>query len=1013
MAPNAGQGELGNRLVFHTSLQKQNESEDAFAGRLKTLSLSCNFKGGKEVVESLIRDRFIAGLQDESKQNMLLKQNPSLTIKQALEVISETDVGSVLPHATRRSARQREGAEKSTIISILKSVKEPVIVLQRLPENFQSCINPDNITSSKPISSPKKVKQKGIPTNTFKAELKDSTKASVSATKPDLHISSESTRENSSDTMNVEEDPLADLFDEDQDEDYVLPVDDCVPFSSDSEVSPPASPLQRAVQSVFYDLATDIEVGEETQAKTTQFDEPEPVVVRPMNNHRSNPDPDQSEPSPSINEASKAQKPQPTAVMTDIPMNCAICCRTFDGNRTLLNHMRLSHNKEFNDKYDSIDRIPCRFCDETFLHVKILVLHIQNVHQDEAKERPPKCKQCRKVYPSEAILGWHLVRKHDTIPKNKGRVPEGKIIRCEDCTATFFHHHGFHKHLRMKHIDLFTNSPFKCDKCDDQFFIKKDLDAHQAKVCQGNSPRKAVKDKEPKMCDKCGETTTNLQNHIRIEHSGKSFKCQYCELSFPSLRTRLAHKIDKHPGAKISRGQRSALVDGEPVVENKIRAMTDRLVIDVDKLSRLDNPQLQEASFQCCNTKVYNELKDLHDHIYSKHRSSVGRNRKYFVLQEAAAAFEVTEAGYTLQKKIYGTALDYCSICNRHFKHEKSLRLHNAIYHKDLITEEDMIKCDFCESKFHGKHELKKHRKAEHPETYTHVCNLCDKVFQLERGLINHREQVHPSVDEKVPVKAINCEFCQESFNDTKMKLQHMEQFHDIRSDDNSVQCATCGNKFKHTLALTLHMSLKHGIKSTRIRGRAPEGVRFQCEHCEKSFKFIFDLRKHERVNHIDQITSNPLVCQECDAKFVKQSSLDTHMMKSHGMKREPRMKSETKMTLCPECGKSVTNLDSHIENAHSDKIFPCDHCPKKFGSIRNVRQHIVAVHHEKVKDGLYAKKKTLIYQCPHCAHTTHNKVQLSTHLTNVHGYEKPHECDICHQRFSTAGAARAHKLGN
>ena len=1006
MAPNAGYRELGNRLVFHTSLQKQNESEDAFAGRLKTLSLSCNFKGGKEVVESLIRDRFIAGLQNQSKQNMLLMQNPSLTIKQALEVISEPEVGSVQPHATRRSARQREGTEKSTIISILKSVKKPVIVLQRLPANIQGHINPDEVVKSEPTSFPSKARQE-IPSNPYETKFTDIlTIAPVSNTKPDLHISSQSTRENFTDWMDVDENPPADLIDKDQDEDYVLPVDDCVAFSSDSEASPPASPLQKAVELVFDDLVTDIEMGEETETKTTQFDEPEPVVVQPIRNHKSNPGPDQSEPSLPLDEVPKQQ---PTIAVTDISVSCAICSRTFDSNRTLLNHMRFSHNKEFNAKYESIDRIPCRFCDETFLHVKILVLHVQNVHQDEAKDSPPKCKQCRKVYPSEAILGWHLIRKHDTIPKNKGRVPEGKIIRCEDCTATFFHHHAFYKHLRMKHIHSFTDCPFKCDKCDDQFFIKKDLDAHKDKICLGNLPQEAIGDKETIICYKCGETTTNLQNHIRIEHSGKSFKCHYCELSFPSLRSRLAHKVDEHPNATISKGQRKAralALDGKNVVEDKIRAMTDRLVIDADKLSILDYPQLREAKFKCCNNKIYTELKDLHDHIYSKHRMSVGRNMKYFVLQESTAALEVTETGDTLQNKIYCTMLDYCSICNRHFKQRKNLILHNAAHHKDLIAEEDMMQCEYCESKFHGKYELERHRKAEHAETYTYMCNICDQAFRFEKGLIYHREQAHPSVSEKVSVKEINCDFCQESFIDTRTKLQHIEQCHEAQLADNSVQCNSCGNKFKHIMALNLHMSLKHGIKSSNSKGRAPDGVRFQCDHCDKSFKFISDLRKHERKNHLDQITSNPLVCQECDAKFVKQISLDSHMMKMHGMKRE------TGLTLCQECGKTVIHLDRHIETSHSEKKFPCDHCPKKFGSIGCVRKHIITVHPEKLKDDLYANRKKYMFQCPHCAHAPPTRNQLSTHLTNAHGYEKPYECNICHLRFSTAATLRAHKSG-
>ena len=84
--------------------------------------------------------------------------------------------------------------------------------------------------------------------------------------------------------------------------------------------------------------------------------------------------------------------------------------------------------------------------------------------------------------------------------------------------------------------------------------------------------------------------------------------------------------------------------------------------------------------------------------------------------------------------------------------------------------------------------------------------------------------------------------------------------------------CDICGMKYAHKSALSLHKSLKHGIKGKkRERTRAPDGVKVQCKFCDKAYRFKADLKKHMRKFHLDKVTSNPLPCHMCDEVFIKQ----------------------------------------------------------------------------------------------------------------------------------------------
>ena len=66
---------LYQRFLFNTRKQNAGETLEAFADSLKILSRSCNYDADEELVHSLIRDRFIAGIREAQIQSEIV--NPS------------------------------------------------------------------------------------------------------------------------------------------------------------------------------------------------------------------------------------------------------------------------------------------------------------------------------------------------------------------------------------------------------------------------------------------------------------------------------------------------------------------------------------------------------------------------------------------------------------------------------------------------------------------------------------------------------------------------------------------------------------------------------------------------------------------------------------------------------------------------------------------------------------------------------------------------------------------------
>ncbi|XP_047040071.1 zinc finger protein 345-like isoform X2 [Helicoverpa zea] len=150
---------------------------------------------------------------------------------------------------------------------------------------------------------------------------------------------------------------------------------------------------------------------------------------------------------------------------------CRACNKTFASRDCYNNHMRLSKKhvcadtfqhecnycgKKFATKWcltDHIDwdhlkiiKYQCSVCFKAFKTAKILVVHVNNIHEGKKKEEEGEhlCEICGKSYKTVKRLKGHVWSMHTNRPNSK-------VYKCKLCPATFMWQTSIYKHTKMMH----------------------------------------------------------------------------------------------------------------------------------------------------------------------------------------------------------------------------------------------------------------------------------------------------------------------------------------------------------------------------------------------------------------------------------------------------------------------------------------------------------------------------------------------------------------------------------
>lgn len=118
----------------------------------------------------------------------------------------------------------------------------------------------------------------------------------------------------------------------------------------------------------------------------------------------------------------------------------------------------------------------------------------------------------------------------------------------------------------------------------------------------------------------------------------------------------------------------------------------------------------------------------------------------------------------------------------------------------------------------------------------SYIINFFPLKYALKTHMDTHGDE-----------RKFKCETCTKDFFTIK-SLQKHKIIHNL--DSRKINCLLCPLKFVRPYQLTMHMMVHSGEKP------------HPCLHCDKAFRFSWDLRKHVNKIHTNEGTNDTLVIE-------------------------------------------------------------------------------------------------------------------------------------------------------
>jgi len=351
--------------------------------------------------------------------------------------------------------------------------------------------------------------------------------------------------------------------------------------------------------------------------------------------------------------------------LTSNLFQCSHCSYVSNRQQNLNRHIKSIHkiNQQKLPESKQIEKVyseECPHCQKSFLNEHLKNCHIEEVHK--LKDMFP-CMKCDMILSSLNDRKEHVKEVHDGDQKF--------CFICKKMVTNLL------KHKRSVH----TNS-FKCDLCTyvapNKFRIKRHLKTH-------------LSVKALVSCHICGKEVVTLDQHLRVVHGPKKFKCKDCPFAASTIR-----ELDRHSSAVHLKNKEICPFCGK-------KFSNDHLANHIKN----KHHNVRDKSCDTCE-KAFVTNSELKRHIEVVHkgvRSTCEQCGGTFV-----NVLDHIKKVHNREKKSKGEQSE-CIYCGEMFFH---LKHHILINHDDSV---EKVYCELCSFKTLKYSVLKKHISQKHGET--------------------------------------------------------------------------------------------------------------------------------------------------------------------------------------------------------------------------------------------------------------------------------------------------------
>ena len=658
------------------------------------------------------------------------------------------------------------------------------------------------------------------------------------------------------------------------------------------------------------------------------------------------------------------------------------------------------------DKCDLCDYVPSR------RNSKAISIHKDAVHYGVKHY----CDQCEKVFTTRSNLLKHTKTNHEDLESNLSEVNPNLVHSTKSSTKGL-------KKLRNKSKTLWYDG---CDKNEDHCpccsqtneiepriqpkskNIKKKGQEKLMKEELFQNMKLVVKDtnNEPKnRCDLCEYVPSkpskeNIRIHKDAIHYGVKYYCDHCEKACSTRGNLVKHMKICQKDLELHASKNENLVNEELFQNTKILDQVNSNI----QLRNLNDPANQCNLCDYVPSKPSKKTIRIHKeavHYGIKHYCD---NCKWVSTTRGNLLKHINKRHTPKHLKKSPKILLNCTICDFKTRHREKLQKHFEKEHYD-----EKLRCDVCSYQTTSFRYLQYHQRTHNEITENSKecfqCEICSFQSHSSSGLESHQRS-----HAKGNVKCVKCEH--ETVTKNEMVIHNKIHTAAVPAGNTKerIICENCGFEPKgqtmirrmkksyqhHCEPLICHMPfchykahLEYDINHHLKYYHKNEKVH-SCDSCEYKTKKKCNLKKHLQIVH----QGLRINCQYCNKSYTQDSDLRHHLDRAHGIDFQIKNRKIYDYFTCEKC--NYRNKGKAFNN-HKCEPIKCTLCDFETKFESNIKGHM-------------SKKHNLKFNCDLCKHKAKNRSKLMRHKLIHEGLGRKTYCKECKIRFLTSIDFKTHE---